>query len=86
MAQGARDLVCDGNLIRGCGVGIAFSSSAEAGKMVISNNIISGAGANAIVSAATVVLIPPLTPYDANLSSQTAGSAGQILIAGNRAS
>ncbi|MFC5294202.1 TIGR03808 family TAT-translocated repetitive protein [Bosea minatitlanensis] len=86
VAQGARDLVCDGNLIRGCGVGIAFSSSAEAGKMVISNNIISGAGANAIVSAATVVLIPPLTPYDANLSSQTAGSAGQILIAGNRAS
>ncbi|WP_449257334.1 hypothetical protein [Bosea sp. (in: a-proteobacteria)] len=54
--------------------------------MVISNNIISGAGANAIVSAATVVLIPPLTPYDANLASQTVGSSGQILIADNRAS
>lgn len=86
VAQGARDLVCDGNLIRDCGVGIAFSSSTEAGKMIISNNIISGAGAHTVVSASTVALIPPLTGYDANLSSQTAGSNGQILIAGNRAS
>lgn len=86
VAQGARDLVCDGNLLRQCGVGIAFSANATAGKMIIANNVISGSGSNAIVSAATIGLTPPLVSYNANLLSQTIGSASQILIADNRAS
>lgn len=86
VAQGARDLVCDGNLLRQCGVGIAFSANASAGKMVISNNVITGSGGNAIVSATTIGLTPPLVSYNANTLSQTAGSSSQILIAHNRAS
>lgn len=86
VAQGARDLVCDGNLLRQCGVGIAFSANASAGKMVISNNVISGSGGNAIVSVPSVGLVPPVVSYNANLLSQTVGSSSQILIADNRAS
>lgn len=86
VAQGARDLICDGNLLRQCGVGIAFSANAAAGKMVIANNVISGSGGNAIVSATTIGLAPPLVSYNANLLSQTVGVGSQILIAHNRAS
>ena len=86
VAQGARDLVCDGNLLRQCSVGIAFSANAAAGKMVIANNVISGSGSNAIVSATTIGLAPPLVSYNANLLSQAVGAGSQILIAHNRAS
>lgn len=86
VAQGARDLVCDGNLPRQCGVGIAFSANTSAGKLVIANNVISGSGSNALVSATTIGLTPPLVSYNANLLSQAAGPGSQILIAHNRAS
>jgi uncharacterized secreted repeat protein (TIGR03808 family) len=38
-----RNLVCTGNMVRDCGRGIAFSTSKGAGKMLIANNLISGA-------------------------------------------
>ncbi len=45
-----RDVVATGNLIRACGIGIAVSGDTAAGKVLLANNLITGAATGAIRS------------------------------------
>jgi uncharacterized secreted repeat protein (TIGR03808 family) len=85
VAQAARDLICDGNLVRNSPVGIVFSDNAAARNIVVSNNVIRGATTAQIASTPSLGFAPLTATFNANTASQTAGTGGTVLIADNRA-
>jgi uncharacterized secreted repeat protein (TIGR03808 family) len=84
VANAARDLVCDGNLVRNSPVGIVFSSDPAASNILITNNAIRGASTAQVASTPSNSFTPLTATYSANTLSQTAGTGGTVLIADNR--
>jgi uncharacterized secreted repeat protein (TIGR03808 family) len=85
VAQAARDLICDGNLVQNSPVGIVFSDNAAARNIVVSNNVVRGATTAQIGSTPSLGFAPLTATFNANTASQTAGTGGTVLIADNRA-
>ncbi len=74
-----RDVVATGNLVRNTRVGIAISSDAEAGAVLVSTNMISGAREGAIRAMNKGALHGP------DLAREVVATTGRVVVQGNMA-